>query len=173
MSETSMACTCLSLGFWPRSIQSRLAGNVRARIGGDRLLAGFEALAGGDDDGNFGQQSLGLADVGVVGVVGDFGFPVGEQADGRAEHVHRRSVVAGMWRSASMISGGTAGGGAEALTELGGLLGRRQFAVENQIGDFFIAGVLGEVFDRVAAIGEAGLDRADRRFAGDDAFQAG
>ena len=43
----------------------------------------------------------------------------------------------------------------------GGLGGGGQVAVKDQIGDFFVGRMLGEVFDGIAAVGEAGFDGAD------------
>ena len=46
-------------------------------------------------------------------------------------------------------------------------------AVQDQVRDFLERCVPGEVLDRVTAVAETAGDRADRRFAGDDAFEAG
>jgi len=129
-------------------------------------------LAGGDDDGNLGQEALRLGDVGVVRIVGNFGLPVSEEADGGTEDVHRRDARGDVAESLDDFRR-DCGGDAEALAKGGGLRGRGELAVEDQIGDFFVVGVRGEVFDGVAAVGETGFDGADSGFAGDDALEAG
>ncbi len=70
-------------------------------------------------------------------------------------------MTAGIWRWEASLE--------KALFSLGGLV-----ADEQEVGDFFEGGVLGEVGDLVAAIDERGLaDSADGGLAGDHAFEAG
>src|SRR6266545_5578520 len=63
----------------------------------------------------------------------------------------------------------------ELLPKLRQLFGAGQLAVEQQVSDFLITCLLRHFMNVVAAIHQPGIriDPADRRFAGDDARQAG
>ena len=103
-----------------------------------------------------------------------FGLEVAEQGAAGAQNVHRMGVARdGFQRRLERI-----GQPAQALEALhvGIELGlRRQAAVMQQVGHFLEPGVLRQVVDVVAPVGEAGAflaDGADRRFAGGDSCQA-
>ena len=98
MSETSIACTWRSDGFSPRSIHSTLPAKVSDGSARDRLLAGLQPLAGGQHDGQLGEQPLGLADVRGVALSPTSGSQWASRLRAGAQHVHR-SAPRGILRS--------------------------------------------------------------------------
>lgn len=125
---------------------------------GDEVFAFNAVLHVSDDGRDFGEESFGLAEVGFWGVVLAVGIEVSEDGDGGAEDVHRDGVL---------VVDEFAGVLEILLDHLGeftlfdefgfelGELGRGWFFTdEEEVGDFFEAGVCGEVCDFVAAVDE-------------------
>ena len=90
ISDTSNAFTSSGVGLGAAEHVQEV-GRVRQVLPGrDRLQPLAEAVVVGDRDRDLGQQALGLAQVGVVRVVGRVLVEVGQHADGRAQGVQRR-----------------------------------------------------------------------------------
>ena len=81
-------------------------------------------------------------------------------------------AAGGMRRKISITSAGTGAYVPQPIVKRRQFVGLGQFAVQNQIRHFFERGMLGQFFDGIAAIQQSAGDRADRRFAGNNAFEA-
>ena len=174
ISAMSKARVAVSEGFSPLSIQRKLAGVRERAVGFDDWLAFADAIEDGDDHGDLRGEAVGLADVGVVRLVGFVGVVDAEQRDGGAQHLHRRGAGGDAAQEVDDLGVELAGGG-EMRGELGEFGGVGQLAEPEQVGGLFEGGALGELVDVDAAVGEdagVSVDPADGGVGGDDAFQA-
>ena len=150
-------------------------GGVReGGVGLDDGLAFADAIEDGDDHGNLRGEAEGFADVGVVGAVGFVGVVDAEQGDGGAEDLHGGGVGGDAAEEVDDLGVDLAGCG-ELCGELGELGCGGELAEPEEVGGLFEGGLLGELVDIDAAVGEdagVSVDPADGRAGGDDAFQA-
>ncbi len=153
----------------------QVLGEAQAGSRPDLPFAVRKPVGGGDQDRDLSQQSNGLADIRLVRTVGGIGVGHAEQRHPGAQHVHRMGVARHhaderfhrAWQPPLSV-------------QLDGkvvqLLAGRQFAEQEQIGDFLKGRLLRQVADRVPAIAQPGVafvHLAEGRLAGQHAFEAG
>jgi hypothetical protein len=134
---------------------------IAAGVGVHEGPAVDDGLHVADDGGDFGEEALGLAEVGGGVVLLRVRVEVAEKGDGGAEHVHRDGGAAGEHgvRASDVVEDGA---GERALEgdlafESRELVGRGLVAFEQEERDVFEGGVLGEVVDLVSAVDELAL----------------
>ena len=154
-------------------LEQRL-GDGTLRPGGDAAARG-EIHPCGQDRRHLAEQLFGLGDELLPGAGQIVLLDLAEHADAGAQGIHRRGVGSGDGEPLEAV----AHGGIERPGRLAHAAGKRrqfrrrgQFAVEQQVGDLLEVARKGQRLDRVAAVAEVAVKRADRRAAGDDAGQA-
>ncbi len=125
--------------------------------GRDQGLALCQPILLGDDDGDLAQQPLGLAQVGGGAVVLRLRVVVRQDADRTAEHIHWQGLFRQHSEQIRQRRRHQFGGFRQAVVELLQRRGVRQVAVQQQVGDLFKAGVLGQLGHRIAAVTQAAL----------------
>ena len=111
----------------------KIAGVIERAVGRNNFLSFAEAVVNGHDHGDLGGEVVGLAHVGVVGVVFLVGVVKAERRHGSSQHFHGR------------------GGGREAAQHI-------DDALVEDAGE----GELGLKFAQVELVGQDGHSRADR-----------
>jgi hypothetical protein len=138
-------------------------GVAQLRFGRDVVEALAVTVAVGGDDGDFADDAADAVDLdfGVADVFG-VGIEGGERGEGADEHAHGMGVVAEAFHEFLDVLEDAhvdAEGGLPLLL----LLGRGEFAVDDEVGDLGEGAVLGEVGDIVAAVAEDSLVAVDER----------
>jgi hypothetical protein len=120
---------------------------IQVRIGGHRRFAGADALPGGHDGGQLGDQAHGHAQGRVMGCIVDIVIMVGQHGGGGLQHIHGQ---------------GLRGSGSERFDNSGGIsvsAARRclmafnsfwpgRFFEQQQMDDLFEAGLAGQIGTR-------------------------
>ena len=158
----------LRLGALPQHVHVVL-GVAQLRVGGDVGQAQAMAVGVGRQGGHLADQpdDLFIPGFGIAGVLG-LGIERGERRDGGDQDAHRVGIVVEAVHELLhvLVGHGVAHDFALPVFQL---FRRGQLAVQQQVGDFQEAALLGQLFDRVAAIAQDALvavQIGDRALAG-------
>ena len=150
-----------------------VAGVGEGAVGRNDFEALADAVVDGDDHGDLRGEVVGLAHVGVVRVVLFVGVVEAERRHGSSQHLHRRG---GGGKGAQQVDDALVEGAGQGQLrrEFAQLEFAGQAAVPEQVGGLLEAGVLGQLVDVDAAIGEHArfsVNPADSGVGGNNSFK--
>ncbi len=151
----------------------KIAGVVERAVGGDDFKAFAEAVVDGHDHGDLRGEVVGLAHIGVVGVVFLVGVVKAERRHGSSQHFHGRGGgrKAAQHVDDALVEGAGKG---ELRLELAQVELVGQVTIPEEIGGFLEGGVFGQLVNVDAPIGQHArfsVDPADAGVRCNNSFQ--
>ena len=123
------------------------------RVGRHRGFVVADAIPGGHDGRELGDQAAGLANAGLTVAVVQVGVVAGHQGYDTLQDVHGVGIagaafedVDDRFRQGAVLR--------QEVFECLQLCGVRQMLIKQQVGDFLIGGAFGQIFDQVAPVNE-------------------